>query len=185
MFKLQTESFMNYKSLVNCFIWNHQYFEKFATIFFGGMPPRIISSRFMYIHVAPSSDCSLLTLNLPFLKVILIRCEVTFWCLELVWMLHFSKGWWNFIRIHQNYMVLWLWMFDDKKGLFKKGLFNLATANISKDSKDIASKLNEAGKWNDSSLRITTRNVQKFECIMIMVSFHKIVIAKVTPSSTV
>ena len=93
---------MNSKSLVNCFVWNHQYFEKFAhtrQILRGGA----FYHRFMFI--APSSDHSLLTLNLPF-KVILRRFEVVFWCLECEcctfqktrWKLHWHK-------IHQNIIL--------------------------------------------------------------------------------
>ena len=40
-------SFMNSKSLVNCFIWNHQYFEKFAPKKIG-MPSRILP--YVYVH---------------------------------------------------------------------------------------------------------------------------------------
>ena len=58
---------MNSKSLVNCFVWNH--FEKFERKE-KSWGPQELCHRFMYIHVAPSRDCSLLTLNLPF-KVIL------------------------------------------------------------------------------------------------------------------
>ena len=63
------------KTLVNCFVWNHQYFEKLAP----KKSPWEFYHRFMYI--APSSDHSLLTLNLPF-KVILRRFEVVLDCLE-------------------------------------------------------------------------------------------------------
>ena len=42
---------------------------------------QILYHRFMYKCIAPSSDHSLLTLNLPF-KVILRRFEIVFWCLE-------------------------------------------------------------------------------------------------------
>ena len=35
----------------------------------------------LFIHITPSRECSLLTLNLPF-KVILRRFEVVSWCLE-------------------------------------------------------------------------------------------------------
>ena len=67
-------SFMNSKSLVNGFVLNHQYFEKFAkNNNFRGTQE--FSNRI--ICIALSSDCSLLTLNLPF-KVILSRFEVVF-----------------------------------------------------------------------------------------------------------
>ena len=63
------------KSLGNCFVWNHQYYEKFAP------PPPHWEFYHRFMYLAPSSDCSLLTLSLPF-KVILRRFEVVFWCLE-------------------------------------------------------------------------------------------------------
>ena len=65
--------FMNSKSLVNCFVWNHQHFEKFAKtllffffFFFGGGTIFTIGYEFYVHHVPPCNDCSLLTLNLPF-----------------------------------------------------------------------------------------------------------------------
>ena len=70
---------MNSKSLVNCFVWNCQYFEKFAENKCFRDAPQEFYHRFMYI--APSSDHSLLIPNLPF-KVILRKFEVVFWCLE-------------------------------------------------------------------------------------------------------
>ena len=71
---------MKSKSIVNCCVRYHQYFEKFFFFFFWGVslglwgPPRIYH-RFMY--KAHTGDHSLLTLNLPF-KVILRRFEVVF-----------------------------------------------------------------------------------------------------------
>ena len=68
------------KIIVNYFVWNHWYFEKFDQKWGGGGGGwREIYYKFMYI--APSSDWSLLTLDLPF-KVILRRFKVVFWCLE-------------------------------------------------------------------------------------------------------
>ena len=43
-------SFMNSESLVNYFVWNYEYFEKFG----GCPPPQEFYHGFMYI--APSSD---------------------------------------------------------------------------------------------------------------------------------
>ena len=70
-------SFMNSKSLVNIFFWNHQYFKKFEEKKSGC--PREFYPGFMYR--APSSDHSLITLNLP-LKAILRSFEIVFWCVE-------------------------------------------------------------------------------------------------------
>ena len=45
-------------------VWNNQYFEKFATTRkIIGAPNDFITTG-LYMHIAPSSDCSLLTLNL-------------------------------------------------------------------------------------------------------------------------
>ena len=56
---------MDSKSLVDCFVRNHQYFEIFGEKKRGKMGClREFYHRFMYI--APSSDCSLLTFSLPF-----------------------------------------------------------------------------------------------------------------------
>ena len=59
--------FLNSKSLMSYFVWNHQHVEKFEnnSQFFLGCPQEL-DHRFMYI--APSSDNSLLTLILPFIK---------------------------------------------------------------------------------------------------------------------
>ena len=54
------------KSPVNCFVWNHQFFEIFAkNNHTSGCPIEFYHNRFMY-KVAPSNDRSLLTLILPF-----------------------------------------------------------------------------------------------------------------------
>ena len=83
---------MNSKGLVNYFVWNHQYLRNllflilfiylfiiiiiffffFFFFFWGGFYCRLMC---IYIHVATSSDCSLLTFILPF-KMILRRFEV-------------------------------------------------------------------------------------------------------------
>ena len=55
-----------------------------------------------FIYIAPSSDLSLLTLNLSF-KVILRRFELR---KSGVRMLHFSKNWWKFIQIQQHYIIM-------------------------------------------------------------------------------
>ena len=93
-------SFMNSESLGN-FVWNHQYFEKFPknkNFLVGGH-----FTSFMYI--APSSDHSLMTLNLPFM-VLIRRCEVVFWFLE--WeCCTFQKNDENSI-ISTNTILLWL-----------------------------------------------------------------------------
>ena len=75
-------SFMSSKSLVNWFVWNHQYFEKFAKIITLLGCPRKFYHRFM--HITPSSVRSLVNLNVPF-KLILKRFEIIFWCLEREW----------------------------------------------------------------------------------------------------
>ena len=55
-----------------------------------GMPPIILP----YIYViAPSSDHSFLSLNLPFKLMSGVR------------ILHFSKDWWKFFQIHQYYAM--------------------------------------------------------------------------------
>ena len=91
---------MNSQSLVNCFVWNHQYFEQKKII--GEAPDDMIA---LCTCIAPSSNCSLLTLNLPF-EVILRRFVVVFWCMDSgERMLHFSKDWWQFIQIHQYYIL--------------------------------------------------------------------------------
>ena len=48
---------MNSKSPGNCFVSNHQYFEKFEEEK-NYQDPQEFYYRFMYIHVAPSSDLS-------------------------------------------------------------------------------------------------------------------------------
>ena len=53
---------MKSKSCVNYFVWNHQYFWEIKKKKLGGGGQELYH-RFMYI--APSGDCSLLTLNLP------------------------------------------------------------------------------------------------------------------------
>ena len=72
--------------------------QKNFFFFLGGGPWKCYH-RFMYI--APSSDHSLLVINLPF-KLILRRFEFCF-LMSGVGMLHFSKDWWKFIQIHQYY----------------------------------------------------------------------------------
>ena len=69
---------MNSKSLLNCFVQNHQYFAEICKTqnFLG---PQEFYHGLMCI--APSSGHSLLTLNLSF-KMILRKFEVVFWCLE-------------------------------------------------------------------------------------------------------
>ena len=37
-----TVEFMNSKSPVNCFVWNHQFFEKFAFLNIFGKPQKIL-----------------------------------------------------------------------------------------------------------------------------------------------
>ena len=118
---------------VNCFVSNHQYFQKFAHkkhhFSGGGGGARIvyhrIIERFIWcleweccsfsedwwkFQIHQSSDCSLLVLNLPNFKVIIERFEACFhgWCLEWeCWGCHlFSKDWWKFIQIH---LILILW----------------------------------------------------------------------------
>ena len=76
------QSFMNSKSPVNCFVWNHQYFEKIEKYNIFVMPPPPppqFYHRFMYIHT--SSGESLPHINWLF-KWIVRRFEVDFWCLE-------------------------------------------------------------------------------------------------------
>ena len=70
---------MNSKSLVNCFVRNHQ-FEKCARKeqIISGCPQECYH-RFMYI--APSIGRSLLNINVPF-KLILRMFEVVFGCLK-------------------------------------------------------------------------------------------------------
>ena len=63
--------------------------------------------KFMYMYIAPSSDCSLLTLSLPF-KVILRWFVVA----------ALFKDWWKYIQIHQYYTMALT--FDDKKLLSLK-----------------------------------------------------------------
>ena len=53
----------------------NKYFEKFATTKNQGAPENFTIGLCKCIHVAPSSNCSLLTLN-PSFKVILRRFEV-------------------------------------------------------------------------------------------------------------
>ena len=94
-------SFMNSKSLVNCFVWN-QHFEKIAKKLHFGMPQEFYH-RFMCI--APSSGCPLLNLNVLF-KLILLEfwsCFDVFWW-HLEWECStFLEDWWKFIQIHQYY----------------------------------------------------------------------------------
>ena len=73
---------MTSKSLVNCFVWNHQYFAKFAikqTFCGGGGGDGGNCNRFTCtcMYIAPSSACSLPTHNMPF-KVILRRFDVVY-----------------------------------------------------------------------------------------------------------
>ena len=66
---------MNSNSPVNCFVQNHQYFEKFAkNNKFGGCPRKFYHS---FMYRALSCDHSCLTLILPF-NVILRGFEVVF-----------------------------------------------------------------------------------------------------------
>ena len=92
-------SFMNSNSFVNCFVWNHQYFEKFAHIFLGGGGRQKFYHRFMYI--ASPSHYSWLTLNMPF-RVILRRFEVVFWCIE--WECWLFK---RLLKIYSNPPILY------------------------------------------------------------------------------
>ena len=63
-------------------------------------PPRILP--YVYVHIS-SSDHSLLTLILPF-KVILMKSEGVFWCLE--WeRCTLKKHFWKFIQIHRHYTM--------------------------------------------------------------------------------
>ena len=109
--------FMNSKSPVNCFVWNHQYFEKFAkNQYFRDAPENVIYDRFVYI--APSSY-SLLIPNVPFIEVKssiwfiiplypLYRDSKEIWgcfLMSEVRMLHFSKVWYTFIQIHQYHTI--------------------------------------------------------------------------------
>ena len=77
-------SCMNSKSLVNHFVWNHQYFKKIAKEKekFWDAPNMLPSLKFKCTHLPQSSSGhSLLNLKMPF-KLILRRFEVIFWCLE-------------------------------------------------------------------------------------------------------
>ena len=80
--------FYDSKSPMNCFVRNHQYFEIFAP-----PPPkkRDAPENFYqsFMYIAPSSDCSLLTPNLPF-KVILRKFEVVSRGLKVI-IMHISK----------------------------------------------------------------------------------------------
>ena len=69
---------MTFKSLVNCFVWNQQYFEKFAITKKEGGGGILQKLYHIFMYIAPFSDHSLLTPNMPF-KVILRKYEVVFW----------------------------------------------------------------------------------------------------------
>ena len=64
--------------LIFFFVWNHYFFEKENN--FRNAPENFT----MFMHIAPSSDHSLLTLNLPF-NVILRKFEIVSRCLEWEW----------------------------------------------------------------------------------------------------
>ena len=71
-------SFMNSKSAVNCFVWNHHYLEKCAKkVTIIGMPP--ILRRFDVVFTFQVSE---------------------------VRMLHFLKDWYKFIQFHQYYTMV-------------------------------------------------------------------------------
>ena len=55
-------------------------------------------------NIAPSRSHSLLPPILP-CKVILSQEVWGYFLMFGVWMLHFSKDWWKFIQIHQNYTM--------------------------------------------------------------------------------
>ena len=88
------------KSLVNRFVWNHQYFvkiEKKTHIF--GMPPNMLP--YIYVH----SSLWWWTIAEPefAFKWILREFEVLYFNVWSERMLHFIKDWWKFFQIHQYY----------------------------------------------------------------------------------
>ena len=96
------ESFMNSKSLVRCFAWNHQCLENFEDFFLGGCTQEFYHR---FLCTTPSCDHSWLTLKLPF-KIILRKFEVVFLIMSGVRM-YFSKDWWKFTQIHEYLLGLY------------------------------------------------------------------------------
>ena len=90
---------MNVRSLVTCFVWNHQDSEKFATqtsnkIKHSKLIKEFYHDRLMYI--VPFGDNSLIT------QIGWSGCFL----MSGVRMLRFPKDWWKFIQIQQYYRLL-------------------------------------------------------------------------------